>query len=45
MKLVNREQLKDGRFRLVYKADFRTDSFADVASDWLKKHGKRRRDG
>jgi hypothetical protein len=45
LKLVSREKLADGRFRIIYRGDFRGDSFADVVSDWLKKHGERRRDG
>jgi len=44
LKVVSREKLDDGRFRIVYRADFRDDSFADVVADWLKKHGERRRD-
>ena len=42
LKVVSRETLDDGRFRIIYRADFRDDSFADVVSDWLKKHGERR---
>jgi hypothetical protein len=45
LKVVSREKLEDGRFRIIYRADFRTDSFADVVADWLKRHGQRRRDG
>jgi hypothetical protein len=45
LKVVSRETLDDGRFRIIYRGDFRADSFADVVSDWLKKHGERRRDG
>ncbi|MGA2076715.1 MAG: hypothetical protein ABSH52_24775, partial [Terriglobia bacterium] len=41
---VSRETLDDGRFRIIYRGDFRDDSFADVIADWLKKHGERRRD-
>jgi len=43
LKLISRETLDDGRFRIIYRGDFREDSFADVAADWLKKHGERRR--
>ena len=43
LKVVSREILEDGRFRIIYRGDFRDDSFADVATDWLKKHGERRR--
>ena len=45
LKVVSRETLDDGRFRIIYRGDFRDDSFADVVADWLKKHGERRRDG
>jgi hypothetical protein len=45
LKMVSREKLEDGRFRIIYRGDFRDDSFADVVADWLKKHGERRRDG
>jgi hypothetical protein len=44
LKMVSRETLDDGRFRIIYRGDFRDDSFADVVADWLKKHGERRRD-
>jgi hypothetical protein len=43
LKMISRETLDDGRFRIIYRGDFRDDSFADVVSDWLKKHGERRR--
>jgi len=43
LKVVSRERLEDRRFRIVYRADFRDDTFADVVSDWLKRHGERRR--
>src|SRR5947199_3106932 len=45
LKVVSREKLDDGRFRIIYRGDFRGDSFADVVGEWLKKHGERRRDG
>jgi hypothetical protein len=45
LKVVSRETLDDGRFRIIYRGDFRDDSFADVVAEWLKKHGERRRDG
>jgi hypothetical protein len=45
LKVVSREKLEDGRFRIIYRGDFRDDSFADVVADWLKKHGERRRNG
>ena len=43
LKVISRENLDDGRFRIIYRADFRDDSFADVVTEWLKKHGERRR--
>ena len=42
--MISREKLEDGRFRIVYRADFRGDSFAEVLADWLEKHGERKRD-
>ena len=42
--MISREKLEDGRFRIVYRADFRDDSFADVVAEWLKKHGARKQD-
>jgi len=45
LKVVSRETLDDGRFRIIYRGDFRDDSFVDVVADWLKKHGERRRNG
>ncbi len=44
LKVAARETLDDGRFRIIYRGDFRNDSFADVVADWLKRHGERRRD-
>ena len=43
LKVISRENLDDGRFRIIYRADFRDDTFADVVTEWLKKHGERRR--
>jgi hypothetical protein len=43
LKVISRETLDDRRFRIIYRGDFRDDSFADVVTDWLKKHGERRR--
>jgi Phage DNA Adenine Methylase-like domain 1/Phage GNAT-like domain len=43
LKLVSREKLDDGRFRIVYRSDFRDDIFSDVVAAWLKKHGERKR--
>ena len=44
LKVVSRETLDDGRFRIIYRGEFRDHSFADVVADWLKRHGERRRD-
>jgi hypothetical protein len=41
--VISRETLDDGRFRIIYRGDFRDDSFADVVADWLRRHGERRR--
>jgi hypothetical protein len=41
--MIARERLEDGRFRIIYRGDFRDDSFADVAADWLRRHGEGRR--
>jgi hypothetical protein len=43
LKVTSRERLEDGRFRIIYLGKFRDDSFADVVTDWLKKHGERGR--
>ena len=43
LKVVSRETLDDERFRIIYRGDFREDSFADVVADWLKRHGQRTR--
>jgi hypothetical protein len=43
LKVFSREKLDDGRSRIIYRGNFRDDSFADVVSDWLKKHGERKR--
>ena len=43
LKVISREKLEDGRFRIIYRGDFRDDSFADVVAGWLKKHGERKR--
>jgi Phage DNA Adenine Methylase-like domain 1/Phage GNAT-like domain len=43
LKLVSREKLDDGRFRIVYRSDFRDDSFSDVVAAWVKKHGEKKR--
>jgi hypothetical protein len=44
LKVNSREKLDDGRFRIVYRADFRNDAFSEVVANWLKTHGHRRRD-
>jgi hypothetical protein len=43
MKLVHREDLPSGRFRVVYRADFRDDTWPDVVKLWLNKYGSKRR--
>jgi hypothetical protein len=43
LKVISRETLDDGRFRIIYRGDFRDDSFADVVAEWLTKHGERKR--
>src|SRR5438094_182894 len=43
LKVISREKL-DGRFRIVYRTDFRNDTFSEVVVQWLKTHGQRRRD-
>jgi hypothetical protein len=43
VKVVSRETLDDGRFRIIYTGNLRDDSSADVVSDWLKKDGERGR--
>lgn len=40
LKVVSRETLDDARFRIIYRGHFRDDWFADVVSDWLRKHGE-----
>jgi hypothetical protein len=44
LKVISREKLDDGRFRIVYRTDFRNDTFSEVVANWLKTHGQRRRD-
>lgn len=44
LKLVHREKLPDGRFRLIYQSDFTDKTFSQVIEDWLKKHGEKTRD-
>src|SRR6266702_6573108 len=44
LKVISRDKLDDGRFRIVYRTDFRTDTFSEVVANWLKTHGQRRRD-
>ncbi|GAG37174.1 unnamed protein product, partial [marine sediment metagenome] len=43
MKLVLREKLKDGTFRLVYQADWRDESWSQSMARWLEKWGHIRR--
>lgn len=44
MKLVHREQLKNGNFRLIYRGDFRDDTWAECIKLWLEKWGHVRRE-
>ena len=43
MKLVFREKLKNGQFRVIYRADFADRKYKECVSFWLKKWGKKRR--
>jgi hypothetical protein len=45
LKLVSREPNPEGGFHLIYKGDFREDSFADVIEMWLDKWGHISRKG
>jgi hypothetical protein len=36
LKVISRERLEDERFRIIYRGEFRDDSFADVVTDWLQ---------
>src|SRR5439155_24623816 len=36
LKVISRENLAEGRFRIIYRADFRDDTFSQVVADWLK---------
>jgi len=45
MKLVFREQLKNGQFRVIYQGDFRNDAYADCLKKWLDKWGGVKRNG
>lgn len=40
LKLVEREELPDGRYRLVYRGEFTKLTFQEVLENWLKKHAK-----
>jgi hypothetical protein len=39
MKLISRERLDGGQFRIVYRADFRNDTWCDCLKTWLKRWG------
>lgn len=39
MKLVFREKLNDTQYRVIYRADFREDTFEDCIIEWLDKWG------
>jgi len=43
MELVHREQLKTGQYRLIYRAEFRDDTFGDCIKNWLENWGHVRR--
>jgi len=43
MKMAAREPLKTGGFRLVYRADFRDDTWADCLALWLRRWGGKQR--
>lgn len=43
MRVASREPLKGGGFRILYRADFRTDSWADCVQTWLKRWGHKKR--
>lgn len=43
MRLVHREQLPTGQYRLIYQADFRNDTFRDCLRYWLANWGHKRR--
>lgn len=43
MKLASRERLPTGQFRLVYKGDFRDDTWADCVEQWVERWGARTR--
>lgn len=43
MKLVHRERLPTGPYRLIYQADFRDDTFQDCLRRWLANWGHKRR--
>lgn len=43
LKLVSREKLDNGRFRIAYGSDFRVDGFSDGVAAWLRKHGEKKR--
>ena len=45
MKVVKREALSGGTWRLVYEARWRDESYKDALARWIKKHGGKRRDG
>jgi hypothetical protein len=43
MKIASRERLSDGQFRIVYRADFRNDTWQDCIMTWLKRWGSKTR--
>lgn len=43
LKLVEREELPDGRYRLVYRGEFSKFTFQEILENWLNKHAKQER--
>jgi len=43
MRLMTRERLPDGRYKITYQADFRNDTWAQVLKMWLAKWGCKQR--
>ena len=43
MKLIYREEIGDGRYRLIYQADFRDDTWPETVQMWLRKWGGKSR--
>ena len=43
MKLTHREILKNGQYRVIYKGDFREDTYSDCVKEWLRRWGNKKR--